>query len=1074
MSDIRLRRTIDFRIVFTSMLIVVLCAIFWIDSRYPSLQGKASADPEEALSAPLGFEKHWPEPGAHETVQHIAWTAAEWAITNKQGMTFGLLLAAALLTLMPLLPRVRGNRFAAALQGGIVGTPLGVCINCAAPIGQAMLKGGARVETALGTMFASPSFNVIVLGILFSMFPFYLVALKLAASAAMILLVVPWLSRLAERPGWRAPAVAAPVLPGLKVFQWWQSKLGSAEAGLLDAEAQRPRGIASAFAWVLLRYLRNLWRVIKLALPLMLLAGLIGAVMIELMPWGRIATITQVEGVLPNALMLLLVTVFGVLLPVPMAFDVIVCAVLWDAGLPPQIVASLLVTLGLFSVYPMSLIGTTLSWRLAFATAASVLVLGLIAGGAGAVLDRWHQLRLAQRAETLLATLPMPSPSTPVLPTGRSAAALAELVRPAAAPMQRIGTGEGYELWQQPFEPASAPRGATMFKRLDGHGLGFERLPLPRPYQSMEPGVMHLGGLAAGDVNGDGWQDIAVGSHFGVALYINAGGLFALQQIDFAEAQQWIVGVVALVDLDGDGALDLFFSTWGHGSHILFNRQGSFSKAAHLELPRAAENAVDAAAFADIDRDGDLDLVTGATSYVPRFFYPATSVNRLWRNDGKGAFADEALAGPEGETLTLLFHDFDGDDWPDLFVGNDFDEPDRVYRNQRGQLIPVKATEGRLPSGTNTTMSADAGDLDNDGRAELYLGQIAMGSPGSGMAQRMQQPLQGCAVYTDLADRARCDEIARFQLAVFTGYSTQDLAPCEALGDATSQRDCVVSAYHWNRVLARLPVLGADKPAIVAECARVPADFVSMRDVCTALAASEMDHEKSDEVFPDELPAVRQTNLLYAPGKVQYEDVTNQWKAGLGGWTWNARFGDLDNDGWQDLFITQGTRLRPNSPTAIWYRNQAGKRFEESARGAGLEDHNPTGAALLLDYDNDGDLDLVTAPFLLTPVVWRNDVPEGAAFELALEDRRSANTHALGARITLQAADGRRQVREIKGSGGYESMDAPVARFGLGNDFIVARVEVQWPDGEAQSLPGLALRQGRYRLVREMANTAGK
>lgn len=1066
-------RRFDWRILITGALIAALCAVFWLDSRYPSLQGKASADPDEALATPLGFETHWAEPGAHETFEHIAWTAAEWAITNQQGMTFGLLLAAGLLTLIPLLPRLRSSRFAGALQGGITGAPLGVCINCAAPIGQAMLKGGARVEVALGTMFASPSFNVIVLGILFSMFPFYLVALKIVASLAMILLIVPLLSRLAEREGWRRPAISAAPMPGVKIFQWLNDKLGSVESKLLTPEAAQPRGLFAALGWVLLRYPRNFWAVIKLALPLMLLAGLIGAVMIELLPWGRIAQLAQVDGFVLNALVLLAVTAFGVLLPVPMAFDVIVCAVLWDAGLPPQIVASLLVTLGIFSVYPMSLLATTLSWRLALAAAAAVLGLGLVAGACAAVLDNWHQLRLAQRAESLLSTLPVPSTQMPLLPQGRSAQELAALLPPATAP-QQIASGPDYELWRRDFEPASAPKSEVMFKRIEGHRLGFERLPLPRPYIFMEPGVMHLGGLAAGDVNGDGWQDIAVGTPFGVQLYLNTGGQFVQLQIDFP-MRDWIISVVALVDLDGDGALDLFFSSWGQGSHILFNRAGVFSAAAHLELPRTQENAVNAAAFADVDRDGDLDIVTGATTYVPRFFYPASSVNVLWRNDGHGQFKSETLAGPEGETLTLLFTDLNQDGWPDLYVGNDFDEPDRVYFNGYGQLKPVKAADSGIQRTPTTTMSADSGDIDNDGRDELYLGQIAMGTPGAGFAHRVAQPVQSCGVYEDIADRSRCDAVARFQLATYTAYSTQSLAPCEQLAEVGEQRDCIVSAYHWNRILARLPVLGADKEKMLEECARIPPDFISMQDICRAMQGSAMDHEKSDEVFAGEMPQTRQTNLLYTPGvgeSNEFEDITSQWKAGLGGWTWNARFADLDNDGWQDLFITQGTRLRPNSPTAIWYRNAGGKTFEESAQRAGLEDHNPTGAALTLDYDNDGDLDLITAPFMLTPVVWRNDAPLGAGLEIALKDHRSPNTHGVGARVEIRSADGRQQVREVKGSGGYQSHDAPVARFGLYKNFVVDSITVTWADGMVQKVAGQKLAAGRYHLTRSPNSTS--
>jgi uncharacterized membrane protein YraQ (UPF0718 family) len=1061
MSSIAAPRRLDWRVPILAALIAALCAVFWLDSRYPSLQGKASADPDEALATPLGFEKHWPEPGAHEPVQHVLWSAAEWAITNKQGMTFGLLLAAGLLTLVPLVPAARGGRFAGSLQGALIGTPLGVCVNCAAPIGQAMLKGGARVEVALATMFASPSFNVIVLGILLSLFPFYLVALKVAASALLVLVVVPQLARLAERPGWRKPLIVAnPRLPGLKMFQWLEQGFDRAQGALMRGD-DRPRGFGTALGWVLLNYPRNLWVVLKLALPLMLLAGLIGAAMAELLPWGRLAQMSHVEGLLPNALALAVITAFGVLLPVPIAFDVIVCAVLWDAGVPPHFVAALLVSLGIYSVYPMSLLGTTLSWRIAATAGIAVFALAFLAGAAAAVLHGWHEVRLARTVAAILESTPAPVAREVLLPPGAAAETLKHAA-PALPEARRLAADGAAELWQAPFPAATAPRGATPFTRIDGSAAGFERLPLPRAYTIMEPSVMHLGPLAAGDVNNDGWPDVAVGTAFGVLLYANVGGRFALQRIDWPGMRNALITALALADLDGDGAADLVFCAWTQPCRVLFNRAGAFGADAQVELPRGSELSVQALAFADVERDGDLDVVTGSASYVPRFFYPATSVNRLWRNDGRGGFVPETLAGPEGETLTLLFHDFDGDGWTDLFVGNDFDEPDRIYRNERGALRPAT---GLLKRTTYDTMSADAGDVDNDGRDDLYLGGIAMGSPGAGFAARVAAPLPSCEAYKELADRTRCDAVARFQLATFGGYSVQSMEPCERLADPVERRDCAVSAYHWNRVLARLPVLGADKARVLEECARVPTDFTTMRDICTAIAASPMDHEESDAAHPDEMPQVKQTNLLYRAGEGAYEDVTSTWKAAVGGWTWNARFADLDNDGWQDLFITQGTRLRPNSPTALYYRNQGGASFEEIGRKSGLEDHNPTGAALYLDHDVDGDLDVITQPFLLTPVLWRNDAPAGGGVEVILEDR-GGNRRAIGARIELRSAQGARQVREIRASGGYQSSNAPVARFGLGQWPAFTALKVVWPDGTTSEFDGLQAGAGRYTVVR--------
>ena len=69
-------RRFDSRIVITGALVATICAIFWLGSRYPSLQSKAGADPDEALSTPLGFESHFPEPRADEIFKRVLWVAA--------------------------------------------------------------------------------------------------------------------------------------------------------------------------------------------------------------------------------------------------------------------------------------------------------------------------------------------------------------------------------------------------------------------------------------------------------------------------------------------------------------------------------------------------------------------------------------------------------------------------------------------------------------------------------------------------------------------------------------------------------------------------------------------------------------------------------------------------------------------------------------------------------------------------------------------------------------------------------------------------------------------------------------
>ena len=176
-----------------------------------------------------------------------------------------------------------------------------------------------------------------------------------------------------------------------------------------------------------------------------------------------------------------------------------------------------------------------------------------------------------------------------------------------------------------------------------------------------------------------------------------------------------------------------------------------------------------------------------------------------------------------------------------------------------------------------------------------------------------------------------------------------------------------------------------------------------------------MDYNQSHKVYTDELPSVAHHNLMFAADGKRWSDATDRWKAGYGGWSWNSRFADVDNDGFQDLFIVQGTRLRLYNPSNVLYRNQRGAQMEEVTRAAGLEDHLPTAASLFLDYDEDGDLDIVTYPFQLTPVLWRNEKPAGAGFEVRA--RRPANGQPVrrGGEGPIHSADGRLQMRENQG-----------------------------------------------------------
>ena len=160
------------RILFVFAVIVVVAATFWSGSRYPSLDEKAIMGGSARLEDPLSFEASFQIQPGDGAVKRVVFTTINWLETNLEGMAFGLMIGACLLTLIGLIPaRGHHNGFVNTLIGVGIGSPLGVCVNCAAPVAKGMHDGGARLETTLATMFSSPTLNIVVLSMLFSIFP---------------------------------------------------------------------------------------------------------------------------------------------------------------------------------------------------------------------------------------------------------------------------------------------------------------------------------------------------------------------------------------------------------------------------------------------------------------------------------------------------------------------------------------------------------------------------------------------------------------------------------------------------------------------------------------------------------------------------------------------------------------------------------------------------------------------------------------------------------------------------------------------------------------------------------------
>jgi hypothetical protein len=190
----------------------------------------------------------------------------------------------------------------------------------------------------------------------------------------------------------------------------------------------------------------------------------------------------------------------------------------------------------------------------------------------------------------------------------------------------------------------------------------------------------------------------------------------------------------------------------------------------------------------------------------------------------------------------------------------------------------------------------------------------------------------------------------------------------------------------------------------------------------------------------------------------RFTDVAGAMGVGFTGWSWNARFADVDNDEWQDLFVVAGSwfRATPSGTTAnFFFRNEQGERFRDLTDAWGFQNFMIVSAYTVVDYDRDGDLDFVTNSINGPLWLLRNNSQDGHSIAFQLQDE-VGNRDGIGTKFTIHYGPdaGRHQVRELKASGGYLSFDEPVAHFGLGGYGSVQRLEVSWSTGGTTVIPG--------------------
>ena len=255
--------------------------------------------------------------------------------------------------------------------------------------------------------------------------------------------------------------------------------------------------------------------------------------------------------------------------------------------------------------------------------------------------------------------------------------------------------------------------------------------------------IYNGGGVAIGDINNDGLPDIFMTANQGKnKLFLNKGNFHFEDITDksgIVKNQKWSNGVT-MADVNGDGLIDIYvcaagnFATDKRRNALYINQGNNTFKEEADKYHLADEGAFHTqATFFDYDHDGDLDvLLLNNDGSITTGAYPNSSMrnfrnlktgDKLLRNDN-GIFTDVTdSAGIFGASfgfgLGVMIADFNGDNWPDIYISNDFYEKDYLYINQRNGKF-IEQSDSCLGHMSIASMGGDAADINNDGLMDIF------------------------------------------------------------------------------------------------------------------------------------------------------------------------------------------------------------------------------------------------------------------------------------------------------------------------------------------------------------------
>ncbi|MFC4096077.1 VCBS repeat-containing protein [Euzebyella saccharophila] len=519
------------------------------------------------------------------------------------------------------------------------------------------------------------------------------------------------------------------------------------------------------------------------------------------------------------------------------------------------------------------------------------------------------------------------------------------------------------------------------------------------------------GGIATGDINGDGLLDIYfTGNQVSNKLYLNKGNLQfedVTEKAGVSGDNRWYTGVT-MGDVNGDGLLDIYCSVggkFGPKDNQLFinNGDGTFSEKASEYGLNDIGNSVQSTFF-DYDKDGDLDLYVA--NYPPTKFDSPTFVytykmqntkevesNHLFRNDG-GVFTDvtkEAGLFAFGLSLSATVGDLNNDSWPDVYVSSDFNSPDLLYlNNQDGTFKEVvkQATSHTAFYG----MGADISDFNNDGFLDIF--QVDMDAK-TNRRKKANMASMNPQLFWDVVN---------------AGFHYQYMHNCMQLNSGIFNEDGIPHFSNVSRITG-----------------------TSSTDWSWGPLFADFDNDGHKDLF-----------------------VSNGTRREINNNDYFNRLKKVELE--PDTLLQLSMQIPSEKIDNFMFKNQGNLQFTRTNQEWGIEFEGFSNGVVYADLDNDGDLEVITNNIDDKASIFENHSADQNNYLKVAFKGPEGNQFGIGSRVYASTKEST-QLQELTLTRGFQSSVAPELHFGFGKLKSIDTLRIVWPNNKVEIRTNVSVNQ---------------